>query len=104
MRISGHIVDIQQKRIYDGEIEFFNGVIVSILQKHDVENQFIMPGFIDAHVHIESSMVTPSEFARMAVVHGTIATISDPHEIGNVMGVEGVEYMIEDGKQVPFKF
>lgn len=104
MRISGHIVDIQQKRIYDGEIEFLNGVIVSILQKHDVENQFIMPGFIDAHVHVESSMVIPSEFARMAVVHGTVATISDPHEIGNVMGVEGVEYMIENGKQVPFKF
>ncbi len=104
MRISGHIVDIHKKRIYDGEIELSNGLIVSIHEKNGVEDQFIMPGFIDAHVHVESSMVTPSEFARMAVVHGTVATISDPHEIGNVMGIEGVEYMIGNGKQVPFKF
>lgn len=104
MRISGHIVDIHQNRIYDGEIELSNGLIVSIHEKKSVEDQLIMPGFIDAHVHVESSMVTPSEFARMAVVHGTVATISDPHEIGNVMGIKGVEYMIGNGKQVPFKF
>ena len=65
---------------------------------------YIIPGFIDAHVHIESSMLVPSEFARLAVVHGTVATISDPHEIANVCGLQGVEFMIENGKQVPFKF
>jgi adenine deaminase len=63
-----------------------------------------MPGFIDAHVHVESSMLVPSEFARLAVCHGTVATISDPHEIANVCGIEGVEYMIENGNLVPFKF
>ena len=62
------------------------------------------PAFIDAHVHIESSMLVPSEFARLAVTHGTVATVSDPHEIANVMGIEGVKYMIENGKTVPFKF
>jgi adenine deaminase len=104
MRISGHIIDIRKKRIYDGEIEVVNGIIDSIKEIENAGDQFILPGFIDAHVHIESSMVVPSEFARMAVVHGTVATVSDPHEIGNVMGIEGVEYMIENGRQVPFKF
>jgi adenine deaminase len=70
----------------------------------DFSLPFIVPGFIDAHVHIESSMLVPSEFARMAVVHGTVATVSDPHEIANVCGMEGVQFMIEDGKKVPFKF
>ncbi len=65
---------------------------------------FILPGFIDAHIHIESSMLIPSEFARLAVVHGTVATVSDPHEIANVCGMQGVEFMIENGKTVPFKF
>ena len=65
---------------------------------------YILPGFIDSHVHIESSMLVPSEFARLAVVHGTVATVSDPHEIANVCGMEGVEFMIENGKTVPFKF
>ncbi len=104
MRISGHIVDVRKKRIYKGEIEVVNGIIQSIKEIPNPEDQFILPGFIDAHVHIESSMVVPSEFARMVVVHGTVATVSDPHEIGNVMGTKGVEYMIENGKQVPFKF
>lgn len=65
---------------------------------------FILPGFIDAHVHIESSMLIPSEFARLAVVHGTVSTVSDPHEIANVCGMKGIEYMIENGQTVPFKF
>ena len=63
-----------------------------------------MPGFVDAHVHIESSMLIPSEFARLAVVHGTVATVSDPHEIANVLGIDGVDFMINNGLQVPFKF
>ncbi|HWA34316.1 MAG TPA: adenine deaminase [Cyclobacteriaceae bacterium] len=104
MRISGHIIDIRKRRIYDGEIEVADGIIHSIKEIGKVDDQVILPGFIDAHVHIESSMVVPSEFARMAVVHGTVATVSDPHEIGNVIGIDGVEYMIENGKQVPFKF
>ena len=65
---------------------------------------YLIPGFVDAHVHVESSMLTPIQFARLAVVHGTVATVSDPHEIGNVLGKAGVEYMIENGRQIPFKF
>ncbi len=104
MRISGQIVDVRNRRIYKGEILVSDNRIVSIEEKNEVDDQFILPGFIDAHVHVESSMLVPSEFARLAVVHGTVSTVSDPHEIGNVLGVKGVEYMIENGKQVNFKF
>ncbi len=104
MILQGNIVDIPNKRIFKGEITFENGKIASIVEKeHDV-NHYILPGFIDAHIHIESSMLVPSEFARLAVKHGTVATVSDPHEIANVLGVEGVEFMIENGKKVSFKF
>ncbi|MGH1385728.1 adenine deaminase [Kordia sp.] len=100
----GNIVDIANRRIYKGEIHVANGVITNIIEKdHDVEN-YIIPGFVDAHIHIESSMLVPSEFARLAVLHGTVATVSDPHEIANVLGKAGVEFMIENGKKVPFKF
>ena len=104
MKLQGQIVDIQNKRIYKGEITVNNGKITSIAEKeHDV-NYYILPGFVDAHIHIESSMLIPSEFARIAVTHGTVATVSDPHEIANVLGVKGVDFMIENGKKVPFKF
>ncbi|MFI1743417.1 adenine deaminase [Thalassobellus sediminis] len=104
MKLQGNIVDIQNKRIFKGEVTFKDGKILSIEEKdHDV-NHFILPGFVDAHIHIESSMLVPSEFARLAITHGTVATVSDPHEIANVLGVEGVEFMIENGKQVPLKF
>jgi adenine deaminase len=104
MIVQGNIVDIQNKRIYKGEITILNGKISSIKEvDHSVEN-FILPGFVDAHIHIESSMLVPSEFAKIAVVHGTVATVSDPHEIANVLGVKGVDFMIENGKKVPFKF
>jgi adenine deaminase len=104
MQIQGQIVDIGNKRIYAGEITVENGKIVSIIEKnHEVQN-YILPGFIDAHIHIESSMLVPSEFAKIAVLHGTVATISDPHEIANVLGKDGVYYMIENGKKVPLKF
>lgn len=104
MQIQGQIVDVQNKRIYAGEITVSNGKIVSIIEAtHDVQN-YILPGFIDAHIHIESSMLVPSEFAKIAVLHGTVATISDPHEIANVLGKEGVYYMIDNGKKTPFKF
>ena len=102
--IKAQIVDVHQKRIYSGEVHFENGIITAIKEVQHDEHIYILPGFVDAHVHIESSMLIPSEFAKMAVVHGTVATVSDPHEIGNVLGIEGVKYMIENGKKVPFKF
>ncbi|WP_299888228.1 adenine deaminase [uncultured Lacinutrix sp.] len=104
MKIQGQIVDIQNERIYKGEITVINGRIESIVEKDHNVNHYILPGFVDAHIHIESSMLVPSEFAKLAVTHGTIATVSDPHEIANVLGVKGVEFMIENGKQTPFKF
>ncbi|KJD36304.1 adenine deaminase [Tamlana sedimentorum] len=104
MKVKGQIVDIQNQRIFKGEITVENDKIVAITeQNHDVDH-YILPGFIDAHIHIESSMLVPSEFAKLAVKHGTVGTVSDPHEIANVLGVEGVEFMIENGKKVPFKF
>jgi adenine deaminase len=103
-KISGNIVDVVQGRIFPGTIEISEGKIASVVPDNNSSNQYIMPGLVDAHIHIESSMLIPSEFARMAVVHGTIATVSDPHEIANVMGMEGVKFMIENGKKVPFRF
>lgn len=103
--LKGYIVDIINRKIFKGEVHIKDDKIESIIANEDIiETQYIMPGFIDAHIHIESSMLIPSEFARLASVHGTIATVSDPHEIANVIGVEGVEFMIENGKKVPFKF
>jgi adenine deaminase len=104
MQIQGQIVDIQNRRIYAGEITVENGKIISIIEKNNEVKTFILPGFIDAHIHIESSMLIPSEFAKIAVLHGTVATISDPHEIANVLGTAGVYYMIENSKKVPLKF
>jgi len=104
MLVKGNIVDIKNQKIFKGIVEVEDGKIKSIKEaSHDVE-QYILPGFIDAHIHIESSMLVPSEFAKIAVTHGTVATVSDPHEIANVLGVAGVEFMIENGKQVPLKF
>lgn len=102
--ISGHIVDVIKRKIYSGTVHVESGIIKSITPESSVPARYILPGFIDAHVHVESSMLVPSEFARLAVVHGTVATVSDPHEIGNVLGVEGVQYMIRNGQQVPFHF
>ncbi|APY12642.1 adenine deaminase [Seonamhaeicola sp. S2-3] len=104
MKLQGNIVDVLNKRIFKGEITVENERIISIEAKNHDEEHFILPGFIDAHIHIESSMLVPSEFAKIAVKHGTVATVSDPHEIANVCGLEGVEFMIENGKQVPLKF
>jgi adenine deaminase len=101
--IAGTIVDVHSRRLYPGVISIANGRIVSI-EEVDVapSEHYIVPGLVDAHVHIESSMLVPSEFARLAVAHGTVATVSDPHEIGNVCGVEGVRYMLESASHVPF--
>jgi adenine deaminase len=106
--IDGNLVDCLKRTISPVRMTIQAGKIKSIdpteSSNIDFSLPFIIPGFIDAHVHIESSMLVPSEFARMAVVHGTVATVSDPHEIANVCGMEGVQFMIEDGKKVPFKF
>lgn len=101
------LVDIYQRRIYPAKVSIQNNRIISIesINESAVNTVgFLMPGFIDSHVHIESSMLIPSEFARIAVMHGTVGTVSDPHEIANVCGMEGVQFMIKNGKQVPFKF
>ena len=103
-KLQGQIVDIKNRRIFKGEITIVDGKIKSIEEKDHIVNHYILPGFVDAHIHIESSMLVPSEFARIAVNHGTVSTVSDPHEIANVLGVEGVHFMIENGKQTPFKF
>ena len=105
--VTGNLVDIPNKHIYGATLWIEDGHIKRIEASSEPINTalpYIMPGFIDSHVHIESSMLVPSEFARLAVLHGTIGTISDPHEIANVCGVAGVEFMIENGKQTPFKF
>ena len=104
MQIQGQIVDIPNRSIYSGEVTVENGKIVSISEKEHNVKKYILPGFVDAHIHIESSMLVPSEFAKLAVLHGTVGTISDPHEIANVLGKDGVHYMIENGKKAPLKF
>ena len=101
---SGNIVDVINNRIYPGIIKTEKGKIIEIKESNEKFDNFIIPGFVDSHIHIESSMLRPSEFSRIAVTHGTVATVSDPHEIANVMGINGVKYMIEDGKKTPFKF
>ncbi|MEI3801858.1 MULTISPECIES: adenine deaminase [unclassified Chitinophaga] len=103
-QLSGNLVDILQQEIYPATIHITDGYISRIERNNNQYTTYLLPGFTDAHVHVESSMLIPSEFARLAVVHGTIATVSDPHEIANVMGVKGVEYMLENGKKVPFRF
>ncbi|MBL7951853.1 MAG: adenine deaminase [Flavobacteriales bacterium] len=102
--IQGNLVDITARAIRPVEMAVREGRIQHINPTAGPVSGYLMPGFIDAHVHVESSMLIPSEFARLAVTHGTVATISDPHEIANVLGVDGVDYMIENGRQVPFHF
>ncbi|HMM11120.1 MAG TPA: adenine deaminase [Bacteroidales bacterium] len=103
-KITGKIVDVVSGRIFPGIIQVEQGRIVSVSEDASCEGPYVLPGLVDAHVHIESSMLVPAEFARIAVTHGTVATVSDPHEIANVLGIEGVEFMIKNGSQVPFKF
>src|SRR5690554_339306 len=104
LSVTDQYVDIVHREIYPARISVENQRIAAIQRLEQAPQQFLLPGFIDAHVHVESSMLAPTEFARLAVVHGTVATVSDPHEIANVCGMEGVEYMIDNGKQVNFKF
>src|SRR6516165_7996681 len=105
--IQANYVNIEAKKINAAEVFVEDGKITLVKTISETETKglpYILPGFIDSHVHIESSMLVPSEFARLAVIHGTVATVSDPHEIANVCGMPGVEFMIENGKQVNFKF
>ena len=102
--LSGNIVDLLNQKIFSGTIKINNGIISEIIKNNRDFKNYIIPGFIDAHIHIESSMLTPSEFARVAVIHGTVAVVSDPHEIANVLGMQGIYYMIKNASKVPFKF
>ena len=104
MLLRGQIIDIPNQRIFPGAIEITDGKIAAVREDNTVtEPGYLCPGFIDAHVHIESSMLTPPEFARIAVIHGTVGTVSDPHEIANVLGLEGVRYMQKLAAQTPCK-
>ena len=102
--IKSNLVDIDNQQTYPAAITVIGNRISKIERLEETLETYVLPGFIDAHIHVESSMLVPSEFARLAVVHGTVATVSDPHEIANVLGIEGVKYMIENGKGVPFHF
>lgn len=102
--LKANLIDLVAKEIIAAEVTVTDGKIASIKKIDEVCETYILPGFVDAHVHVESSMLVPSEFARLAVTHGTVGTISDPHEIANVLGVAGVNYMIDNAGQVPFHF
>jgi len=102
--VSGRVVDVVARKVFSADVRLESGRIAEIRPNEDATGGFLLPGFIDAHVHIESSMLVPTEFARAAVVHGTVASVSDPHEIGNVLGVDGVQYMLENAEHSPFKF
>lgn len=104
LNIKANYIDIENKQIYAASVNVDGNKITAVQAIDEVVEDYILPGFIDAHIHIESSMVLPSEFAKVAVLHGTVATVSDPHEIANVMGIEGINYMIENSKTVPFNF
>lgn len=104
MTIKANYVDIENRQIFAAEVKIEGRKIVAVTAIDEVVDDYILPGFIDAHIHIESSMVLPAEFAKVAVLHGTVGTVSDPHEIANIMGIEGVNYMIENSKTVPFNF
>ncbi len=99
------VVDIHQRRIYPAAVYVEDGRIRSLreVSQAPTDAGFLMPGFVDAHVHIESSMLPPAEFGRLAVVHGTVATVSDPHEIANVLGEDGVLFMLDEARHTPLK-
>ena len=97
--VYGNIVDVVSRKIYHGKITICSGKIADIQEvgaDECKEQVFILPGFIDAHIHIESTLMTPQNYARMAIANGVIAAVCDPHEIANVLGVEGIEFMISD--------
>lgn len=103
MKIAGKIIDVHQRRIYPGIVTISGGRIDSIVEAEESPDHYIMPGLADAHVHIESSMLVPSHFAVAAVRHGTVAVVTDPHEIANVLGRDGVKFMLDNAENVPVK-
>jgi len=103
-KIEGMLIDLYNKVIYSACVYIENGTIIKIKRIKRETSNYIMPGIIDAHIHIESSMLNPGAFAQASVPHGTIGVVADPHEIANVMGLTGIEYMIKDGSKVPMKF
>lgn len=102
--VNANLIDLITREIYPAEVIIEGQTIRSVKRVNEHFDTYILPGFVDAHVHVESSMLVPSEFARLAVIHGTVGTISDPHEIANVLGTAGVDYMIANARQVPFHF
>ncbi len=102
--ISGNIVDVMNRKIFPGTVTVEDSKIKKIEEDNNTYDDYILPGFVDAHIHVESSTLIPSEFARISVLNGTVSTVSDPHEIANVLGIEGIRYMINNAKKVPFKF
>lgn len=104
MNVKGQLIDVYKREIYPAQVGFDNRIIIDIKRIDSAPGMYIMPGLLDAHVHIESSMVTPGAFAAAAVKHGTTGIVADPHEIGNVLGIPGINFMIEDGEKVPIKF
>jgi len=104
MKLSGNIVDVLNREIFSGTIVCENGRITEIIREDAKYDNYILPPFIDSHVHVESSMLVPTEFARLASVHGTGASVSDPHEIANVLGMDGVKFMLENSEKTPFRF
>jgi adenine deaminase len=105
VELSANVVDVVAGRVFPGTVTVADGRVTAVREEPGrTFDRAILPGFVDAHVHVESSMMVPSEFARFATAHGTVATVSDPHEIANVLGAEGVQLMVENGRRVPFKF
>jgi adenine deaminase len=102
--VSGNLIDVVAGEVYPATITIDDGRIAHVERESRHYDSFLVPGLVDAHVHVESSMLVPSEFARVAVTHGTTATVSDPHEIANVLGIDGVDYMIDNGRCTPFRF
>ncbi len=101
---SGQLVDLSAREIYPAAVTVMGGKIVALARVAEAPEGFLIPGFVDAHVHVESSMLPPGEFARIAVRHGSVGSVSDPHEIANVLGVAGVEFMLAEAARTPFKF
>lgn len=102
--LQGNIVDLLRNRIFPGTVTIENGRIARIREENGPYRQYILPGLVDSHVHIESSMLPPAEFARLATVHGTVAAIADPHEIANVLGMDGIDFMLQSAAASPFRF
>ncbi len=103
MELRGMIVDVSGGEVFPGMVRF-DGRIREVVRAASAPARFILPGLIDAHMHVESTMLIPSEYARAAVRHGTVAAVADPHEIGNVLGGRGVGFMVKNGRKTPFRF